>query len=199
MENESTMISSSDQEPEVEQIPLVGRTNRFIYSLTLLASLAVVAVLFVFIARGSIALAASLPGTFNIKATTLTGTGFDLTPAIAPNGQPVAVNTLATATITNQVITKTISVFGHTVTVTISAGGGSGGPATASNLVTDISGQSSDSATLTNLQLSDKNVGIDIVEQTADTATLTNVSIDSPFLSASSITLPNLSIALSIS
>src|SRR5437660_10768755 len=166
MENESTVTTSLDQEPEVEQVLLVGRTNRFIYSLTLLVSFAVVAVLFVFIARGSIALAASLPGTFNVKATTLSGTGFSLTPAIAPNGQPIAVNTLATATITNEVITKTISVFGHTVTVTISAGGGSGGPATATNLLTDISGQSSDLATLSNLQLSDKNVGIDIVEQT---------------------------------
>ncbi len=199
MEDELTMTASSDQEPEDEQVPLVGKTNRFIYSLTLLVSLAVVAVLFVFIARGSIALAASLPGTFNIKAATLKGTGFSLTPAISPSGQPVAVNTLATATITNQVITKTISIAGHTITVTISAGGGSGGPATASNLVTDISGQNSDSATFSNLQLSDKNVGIDIVQQTADSATLTNVSIDSPFLSASSITLPNLSVAISIS
>lgn len=197
MEQEPVQTLNLDQDPEVEQVPLVGKTRRWIYSLTLFVSFAVVAVMFVFIARGSVALAASLPGTFNVKASTLAGSGFSLSPAIAPNGQPVAVNTLATATITNQVITKTISVFGHTVTVTISAGGGSGGPATATNLVTDISGQSSDSATLSNLQLSDVNVGIDIVQQTADTATLTNVSIDSPFLSASSITLPNLSISIS--
>ncbi|HLG61864.1 MAG TPA: DUF6230 family protein [Ktedonosporobacter sp.] len=199
MEDENAATSSPDQEPEVEQAPLVGKTRRLVYSLTLLVSFSLLTILGALVANGAIGIAATLPGTFNIKATTITGTGFQITPSIF-NGQAVAVNTLTTATITNQTITKTIP-FGSNVvvTVTITSGGGSGGPATASNLVTDIINQGADSATLTNFQLSDVNQGIDVVQQAADSATLTNVSIDSPFLSASSITLPNLSLSVSVS
>lgn len=197
MEDENTSTSSLDQEPEAEQAPLVGRTRRLIYSLTLLVSFALVVVLGALVANGAVAVAATLPGSFNIKATSLVGTGFNLTPGII-NGKPVAVNTLATASITNEVITKTIPLGGGiVVTVTITSGGGSGGPATASNLVTDILTQGADSATLKNFKLSDVPTPIDLVQQTADSATLTNVSIDSPFLSASSITLPNLSVNIS--
>jgi hypothetical protein len=196
MEDEKTGTSIPDQEPEVEQAPLVGKTHRMTYSLTLLVSFALLAVLSVFIANGAVAVAATLPGTFNIKATSIQGTGFNLTPGII-NGKPVAVNTLATASIANEVITKNIPLGGGlVVTVTITSGNGSGGPATASNLVTDIINQGSDSATLTNFKLTDVTSPLDLVQQTADAATLTNVSIDSPFLSASSITLPNLSISI---
>src|SRR5579883_1942391 len=180
MEDENAATSSPDQEPEVEQAPLVGKTRRLVYSLTLLVSFSLLTILGALVANGAIGIAATLPSIFN--------------------GQAVAVNTLTTATITNQTITKTIP-FGSNVvvTVTITSGGGSGGPATASNLVTDIINQGADSATLTNFQLSDVNQGIDVVQQAADSATLTNVSIDSPFLSASSITLPNLSLSVSVS
>lgn len=197
MEEEIAGTSSPDQEPEVEQVPLVGRTRRLIYSLTLLVSFTLLIILGVLVAKGEIAVAATLPGSFNIKATTLSGTGFNLTPGII-NGKPVAVNTLATASITNEVITKTIPLGGGiVVNVTITSGGGSGGPATASNLVTDIITQGADSATLKNFKLTDVTTPLDLIQQTADSVTLTNVSIDSPFLSASSITLPNLSINIS--
>lgn len=199
MEDENAGTSSPDQEPEVEQIPLVGKTRRLVYSLTLLVSFTFLIILGALVAKGAIGVAATLPGTFNIKATTISGTGFNITPGII-NGNAVAVNTLTTATITNQTITKNISLGGGiVVTVTISAGGGPGGPAIASNLVTDIINQGADSATLTNFQLSDVNQGFDLVQQTADSATLTNVSIDSPFLSAGSITLPNLALNVSVS
>lgn len=202
MTDEIAVTSSPDQQPddEQEQAPLVGKTNRMIYALTLLASLAVVTVLMFFVARGSIAVAASLPGSFNIQASSLSGTGFSLAPGLSPSGQPVVVSTFANATISNEVITKTISLLGgHTVTVTISAGNGSGGAASASNLVTDIFSQSSGTATLTNLKITDLAGPPEGIQQAADSTTLTNVSINSPFLSASSITLPNLSIGISAS
>lgn len=197
MEDENAGTSSLDQEPEIEQAPLVGRTRRLTYSLTLLVSFTLLIILGSFVASGAVGIAATLPGTFNIKATNITGTGFDLAPAVI-NGKPVAVNTLATASISNEVITKTISLGGGiVVTVTITSGGGAGGPATATHLVTDIINQGADSATLKNFKLTDQPTPLDLIEQTASSATLTNVSIDSPFLSASSITLPNLSINIS--
>lgn len=197
MEDETTGTPSPALAPEVEQVPLVGKTHRLTYSVTLLVSFALLAVLSIFIANGAVAVAATLPGTFNIKASSIQGTGFNLTPGII-NGKPVAVNTLTTATIADEVITKNIPLGGGlVVTVTITSGGGAGGPATATNLLTDIQNQASDSATLTNFKLTDVSSPLDLVQQTADAATLTNVSIDSPFLSASSITLPNLSISIS--
>ncbi|HEU5229704.1 MAG TPA: DUF6230 family protein [Ktedonobacteraceae bacterium] len=197
MEDENAGTSSLEQEPEVEQAPLVGKTRRLVYSLTLLVSFTLLIILGALVANGAVGVAATLPGTFNIKATSITGTGFDLTPGVI-NGKPVAINTLATASISNEVITKTVSLGGGiVVTVTITSGGGSGGPATASHLVTDIINQGADSATLKNFKLTDVPTPLDLVEQTASSATLTNVSIDSPFLSASSITLPNLSINIS--
>lgn len=199
MEDENAGTSNPAQEPEVEQAPLVGKTRRLVYSLTLLVSFTFLIILGALVANGAVGVAATLPGTFNIKATTITGTGFDITPGII-NGKAVAVNTLTTATITNQTITKTVPLGGGiVVTVTISSGGGSGGPATASNLVTDIINQGAGSATLQNFQLIDQTSPLDLVEQTADSVTLRNVSIDSPFLSASSITLPNLSLSVSVS
>lgn len=197
MEDENAGTPNQDQEPEIEQAPLVGRTRRLIYSLTLLVSFTLLIILGVLVAKGAVSVAATLPGSFNIKAASIVGTGFNLTPGII-NGKPVAVNTLATASITNEVITKTIPLGGGiVVTVTITSGNGSGGPATASNLVTDLITQGADSATLKNFKLTDVTTPLDLVQQTADSATLTNVSIDSPFLSASSITLPNLSITIS--
>ena len=197
MEDENAGTSSPAQELEVEQAPLVGKTRRLVYSITLVVSFSLLIVLGALVAKGAVAVAATLPGTFNIKASSITGTGFRLDPAIF-NNTPVAVNTLTTATITNQVITKSVPLGqGIVINVVITAGGGSGGPATASHLVTDLVDQNADSVTLKNFQLTDVTTPLDVVEQTANTATLTNVSIDSPFLSASSITLPNLSISVS--
>lgn len=204
MADENTVVTSNAaQDPEDEQAQqstLVGKTSRWIYSLTLLVSFAVVAVMFVFIARGSIALAASLPGSFNIQAASLSGNGFTLTPGLGPNGQPVAVASFTSATIVNQVITKTIPLpGGHAITITISAGGGAHGAATAGNLVTDLFSQTADGATLNNLKLTNIAGPPEAIQQTADSATLTGVSINSPFLSASSISLPDLSISISVS
>lgn len=199
MEDENAGTSSPDQELEVEQAPLVGRTRRLVYAITLIVSFSLLIVLGALVANGAVAVAATLPGTFNIKATSITGTGFNVTPAIF-NNKPVAVNTLATATITNEVITKSVPLGqGIVINVVITSGGGPGGPATASHLVTDIINQGADSATLKNFKLTDVTTPLDVVEQTANSATLTNVSIDSPFLSASSITLPNLSLSVSLS
>ena len=200
MADENTVVTSNAaQEPEDEQVqqnPLVGKTSRWIYSLTLLVSFAVVAVMFVFIARGSIAVAASLPGSFQVTADSISGTGFSLTSGLDPQGQPVGVATFQSATIVNQVITKTISVLGHTITVNISSTGNS----TATNLVTDVFSQTAGTATLTNLKLTNNSGTPESITQTADSATLgSNVTINSPFLSASSITIPGLSISISIS
>jgi hypothetical protein len=178
--------------------PMVGRTNRKIFWGVMLAATVMLGFLFSGISSGFIALAANLPIPFTITAKSLTGTNFHLYPGIssADGTTPVAVNTLD-GSLTDQVISKSFSLLGKTITLKLSAG--STTPVTVTGLVTDVSSLSADTAHFQNLVLS-TNPGLGAgLDQKASSVTLTNLNISSPYLSASSITLPNLTVTLTIS
>lgn len=196
MDSDNEVMIPGSQELEV--VPLVGRTDRRIFWGVMLGACVVLVFIFSGVSSGLIAMAANLPIPFTITATKLTGTNFHLFPGIssADNTTPVAVNTLD-GTLTDQVISKSFSVLGKTITLKLSAG--SKTPVTVTGLVTDVSALSAGSASFQNLVLNtDPTLGAGL-DQKASSVTLTNVNISSPYLSASSITLPDLTVALTIS
>jgi hypothetical protein len=178
--------------------PMVGRTNRKIFWSVMLAATVMLGFLFSGVSSGLIAMAANLPIPFTITAKSLTGTNFHLYPGIssADGKTPVVVNTLD-GSLTDQVISKSFQILGKTITFKLSAGTKT--PVTVTGLVTDISALSADSAHFQNLVLStDPGLGVGL-DQKATSVTLTNLNISSPYLSANTITLPDLTVSLTIS
>src|SRR5260370_32066425 len=96
----------------------------------------------------------ALPIDFTITADSINATKFSLVPGVssADGKTPVAVVTMD-ATITNQVITRSLPFFGHTVSVTITAGN-HGTPVTVTGLTVDTPGLDARNAVFTPLGLS---------------------------------------------
>jgi hypothetical protein len=177
---------------------MVGKTDSRIFWSVILAATIGQIIIFSGISSGLIALAASLPIPMTITATSLTGTNFHLYPGVssADNATPVAINTLD-GSLSNQVITKSVTILGKTVTLKLSSGTTT--PATVTGLVTDVSAINANTAHFQNLILStnpDLGAGFD---QRATSVHFNNITITSPYLSASSITLPNLTLSITIS
>ncbi len=173
---------------------LVGKTDRHIFWLLILASCLVVAFILHMISSGAIALAAAAPVPFTIQADTINGNDFKLYPGLsqADNSTPIATNQM-NCTINNLVISKTLQVpvIGN-VTVKLSAG--SKTAATLNGLTTDVSALHARSASFQNMSLTSGRSGLD---QQASSATLNSVIINSPYLMVNSITLPGLAISIS--
>lgn len=193
--------TTNNANPVVNPAPIVmvGKTDRRIFWSVILAATIGQIIIFSGISSGLIALAASLPIPMTITATTLTGTNFHLYPGVssADNSTPVAINTLD-GSLSNQVISKSVTILGKTVTLKLSAGTQQT-PATVTGLVTDVSAFGAGTAHFQNLIIStnpDLGAGFD---QKATSVRFNNVTITSPYLSASSITLPNLTVSITIS
>jgi hypothetical protein len=193
--------NTNNANPVVNPAPpvMVGKTDRRVFWGVILAAIIGQIIIFSGISSGLIALAASLPVPMTITATTLTGTNFHLYPGVssADNTTPVAINTLD-GSLSNQVISKSVTILGKTVTLKLSAGTQQT-PATVTGLVTDVSAFGAGTAHFDNLIIStnpDLGAGFD---QKASSVRFNNITITSPYLSASSITLPNLTVAITIS
>jgi hypothetical protein len=185
--------------PVVHPVPvMVGKTDRRIFWSVILAATIAQIIMFSGISSGLIALAANLPIPMTITATTLTGTNFHLYPGVsqADNATPVAINTLD-GSLTNQVISKSVTILGKTVTLKLTAGTKT--PATVTGLVTDVSVFDAGTAHFQNLILSTNPAVGSGFDQRADNVRFNNITITSPYLSASSITLPDLSLVVIIS
>jgi hypothetical protein len=172
---------------------IVSSTNRRVFWPVLLAGLCAMSVMLVMLADNMIALAASVPIPMTITADSITSGNMTLIPGLskADNQTPVGVVQMD-ATITNQVISKSLAIPGlGTVTVKITTNK----PVTIKGLTLDLTSLKADEAKFTNMTLSTGGIGF---EQTADTQTLTNATIESPYLLANSITLPGLSLSVSL-
>lgn len=172
---------------------IVSSTNRKIFWPVLLAGLCAMSVMLVMLADNVIAMAASVPIPMTITATKITSGNMTLIPGLskADNQTPVGVVQMD-ATISNQVISKSLAIPGlGTVTVKITTTQ----DVTAKGLTLDLTSLKADQADFTNLVLTTSGVGF---EQSADTQTLTNATIDSPYLLANSISLPGLSLSVSL-
>ncbi len=180
---------------------IIGQTNRKVFWSVVLAGIFLMITMVFALSSQLIALAAvALPFDFTITADSITAKNFNLVPGPSHNNPnfPIAVLTTEDATITNQVITRSFTLLGHTISVKITAGN-NGTPVTVKGLLTvDTTGVDAGNAQFTNLVLSTGPMG-DTFTQSADTQVLTNATIEAPFLMAQSITLPNLSVAFSIS
>ncbi len=175
---------------------IIGQTNRKVFWSVVLAGIFLMITMVFALSSQLIALAAvALPIDFTITADSINATKFSLVPGVssADGKTPVAVVKMD-ATITNQVITR--SLFGGHITVTITAGN-QGTPVTVTGLTVDTTGLDAGNAVFTHLVLSTGSAG-DTFSQTADTQVLTNATIEAPYLLANSITLPNLSLAIAV-
>jgi hypothetical protein len=172
---------------------IVSSTNRRIFWPVLLAGLCALSIMLVMVANDALAMAASVPVPMTITASKIASGNMTLIPGLskADNQTPVGVVQMD-ATITNQVIQKSLSVPGlGTVTVKITTSQ----PVTVKGLTLDLTSLKADQAQFTNLQLTTSGLGF---EQSADSQTLTNATIESPYLLANSITLPGLSLSVSL-
>ena len=173
---------------------IIGQTNRKVFWPILLVGIFMMGTMIYMLGDGVIALAATaLPGDFTITADSVDATNFSLTPGAAQsdNKTPVAVIKMD-ATIKNQVITKKLGP----VTVKVSAGS-KGTPVTVTGLTVDATSIDAGNAQFTNLILTTGPAG-DTFQQTANTQVLTNATINAPYLVANSISLPGLSVSISI-
>jgi uncharacterized protein DUF6230 len=179
---------------------IIGHTNRKVFWSVVLAGIFLMITMVFALSSQLIALAAvALPFDFTITADRIEATNFNLVPGPSHNNPniPVAILTTMDAKITNQVITRSFSLLGHTISVKITAGD-QGTPVTVKGLLTvDTTGVDAGSAQFTNLVLSTGPAG-DTFTQSADSQVLTNAIIEAPYLMAQSITLPNLSVSLSL-
>src|SRR5579884_2568851 len=171
--------NTNNANPVVNPAPpvMVGKTDRKIFWSVILAATIGQIIIFSGISSGLIALAASLPVPMTITATTLTGTNFHLYPGVssADNTTPVAINTLD-GSLSNQVISKSVTILGKTVTLKLSAGTQQT-PATVTGLVTDVSAFGAGTAHFDNLIIStnpDLGAGFD---QKASSVRFNNITI----------------------
>lgn len=172
---------------------VVSSTNRRIFWPVLLAGLCAMSIMLVMLSDNLLAMAASVPIPMTITATKITSGNMTLVPGLskADNETPVGVVQMD-ATISNQVISKALDIPGlGTVTVKITTTE----DVTAKGLTLDLTSLKADQAEFSNLVLTTSGVGF---EQSADTQTLTNATIESPYLLANSITLPGISLSVSL-
>lgn len=177
-------------------MPAIGQTNKTVFWSVLLVALLALTSLGTLASNGAIAMATAIPVPFSVQTATLTGTNFKMFPGIssADHTSPVAVTQLD-AQITNMVITKSFSLFGHTVTLKLSAG--SQTPVIIKGLTLDASSLNINTASFQNMILNAGGTGG--LEIDAPSATLTGSTINSPYLLANQITLTNLSLSISVS
>lgn len=173
-----------------------GKTNWKVFWAVLGASLVVVSGLAGLVANGAIAMAATIPVPFQVSADSITSSdgSFQLVPGSAPNTSPVAVVTM-NGSLSNLQITKSVTIAGVTGTLTISAGAGST-PVNATNLTTDASSIQADQAQFTNLVQDASDNGK--LSTPGGSMTLNNATLQIPYLSASSITLPGMRLSVSV-
>lgn len=180
----------------MDDMPAIGQINKNVFWSILLVGLLALTGLVSLASRGAIAMAATIPVPFTVQTGTLTGTNFQQFPGVssADKQSPVAVTKLD-AQITNMTITKSFSFLGHTVTVKLNSG--TKHPVSIQGLMLDANSLNVDTASFQNLSLNAGGTGG--LELTAPSTTLTNSTINSPFLMASSITLTDLSLNISMS
>ncbi|HEX6484995.1 MAG TPA: DUF6230 family protein [Ktedonobacteraceae bacterium] len=183
-------------ELSMDDMPMIGQVNKNLFWSILLVALLALTGMVTLASRGAIAMAATIPVPFVVQNGTLIGSNFRQYPGIsqADKATPVAISQL-NATITDMVITKQFSVFGHTITMKLSAGGSGSSPVVANGLTMDATSLSIDSAQFSNMSLSAGGNGG--LETDASSVHFKNATINSPYLLANSITLPGLSISLS--
>jgi hypothetical protein len=172
---------------------IVSKTDRRIFWPVLLAGLCALSIMLVMLSDNVIAMAASVPVPMTITATKITSGNMTLVPGLskADNQTPVGVVQMD-ATITNEVISKSIALPGlGTVTVKITTNK----PVTIKGLTLDLTSLQANEAQFQNLTLSTGGLGF---EQSATTQVLTNATIESPYLLANSITLPGMSLTISL-
>ena len=180
---------------------IIGQTSRKVFWSVVLAGIFLMVTMVYALSSQLIALAVELPIDFTITASTINATKFSLMPgqSRADGKTPVAVVSMD-AIITNQVISKSFPIpgGGHII-LTITAGN-KGTPVKVTGLSIDTTGLDAGNAVFTNLILSTGPNGSSgqTLTQTADSQMLTNATIEAPYLLASSITLPDLSLAISV-
>ena len=177
----------------MNDLPMIGQVNKNLFWSILLVALLALTGMVTLASRGAIAMATTIPVPFTTTNQLLKATNFKLYPGFseADKTTPVAIQQLD-GTITGMVITKKFSLLGRTLTFKMTAGNST--PVTVSGLTIDATSVNVSSVQFSNMTLSAG--GTNGLENDASNATFTNVVINSPFLLANSITLPDLAVSV---
>ncbi len=175
------------------ETPMIGKTDLKTFWLVFLAGMFLLSGLLVMVSQGAVAMAAAIPVPFSVQASTLNGSNFKLYPGLSQvdNASPVGVSQMD-CTINSLVISKKLPVpmVGD---VSINLGAGKNIPVSINGLTIDMASFGVDEAKFSNLLLSSGGQGMDL---NAPKTTLNNANINSPYLIASNITLPNLTLTI---
>lgn len=185
---------------------VAGKVRWRRFAIVAVPAVAVAGTLVGLTAEGALASSISVSGSaFTIAASQLTGSGFEqygniLTDA-GGNAHAVMETALRKANMTNLCQSVNIKTPIGTITLRLTAGGGSGGSVSASDLIVDADNQTADSATFDNII-----IGEDAGSMTGNSAlaggfgesasniTIDNIRQNTWLTTAGTFTLPNLSL-----
>jgi hypothetical protein len=193
----------SDENPS-SRTSASGKVRWRRFAIAFVPAFAIAGTLVGLTAEGALASSISVSGQeFTVTADSLTGTGFAQYGNILPGGpngeQPVIVSAIQSASLTNLCQSVTVPTPIGNLTITLTAGGGSGGPVTADNLVVDANDLSGSTATFTNISIG-QDAGTlggtsgDFGEE-ADAVSISGLVQHAWYTTAGTFTLPNLSLS----
>ncbi|WP_051343898.1 DUF6230 family protein [Alicyclobacillus herbarius] len=169
---------------------LPGKTSWKHFWAVMALALIALAGLTAMISKGMVALASTLPMPFTIYADSITGDNFSLVPNYdRSHGGAISVIKMD-QTLHNMTITKSVSIAGHTLSLNISAGSGS--PVQGSGVLVDASDIQAGVNSFDGMVM-DANSGI-----SAKGITLKDATLQVPYLSADSMTLPDMHLSVSM-
>ncbi len=187
---------------EMATAPLVGTVNHKVFLGVFLTSQLVLVGMLYSVATGGLAIAALLPDVaghpYVVHVDELDASSFKLVPGVSAvdNSTPVAIVTLS-GKLVNQVINQDVPLPGGGTAHVLIQAGANGTPAQVDGLTQNLTSQDAALATFQNLTLS-SSTSLGQLGQQAGATVLKNADITTPFLSANSVTFPNLHVAVTL-
>ncbi|WP_062309819.1 DUF6230 family protein [Alicyclobacillus sendaiensis] len=171
-------------------MPMEGRTNWKVFAGVMAAGVTGIGALTGMLMNGVVSAAVNLPVPFTVQASSIQGSSFSLAPGQVPNQQEGAAQIQMDGTLQDMKITKTVDTPLGTFQISISAGSGST-PAQATGMTVYASSLGGDTSFPNGLAM-DASTG----QMQASQLQMSNATLQVPYLSTQSITLPGMSLSI---
>ncbi|SIS85180.1 DUF6230 family protein [Alicyclobacillus vulcanalis] len=171
-------------------MPVEGRTNWKVFAGVMAGGVAGIGALTGMLMNGVVSAAVNLPVPFTVQASSINGQSFSLAPGQVPNQQQGAAQIQMNGTLQNMQITKTVNTPLGTFQISISAGSGQT-PVQATGMTVYASSLGGDTSFPNGLTM-DASTG----SMSASQLNMNNATLNVPYLSTQSITLPGMSLSI---
>ncbi|MDI9260391.1 DUF6230 family protein [Alicyclobacillus sendaiensis] len=171
-------------------MPMEGRTNWKVFAGVMAGGVAGIGALTGMLMNGVVSAAVNLPVPFTVQASSIQGSSFSLAPGQVPNQQQGAAQIQMNGTLQNMQITKTVNTPLGTFQISISAGSGST-PVQATGMTVYASSLGGDTSFPSGLTMDASNGSMG-----ASQLQMNNATLQVPYLSTQSITLPGMSLSI---